>query len=316
MATIDKEIQILMLKGQKGDKGSSIDRIEKTATSGLVDTYTVYLSDGTTTTFQVTNGKDGEVTQEQLDDLAQDVATNTSNITTNTNNINALTNAVNTNTSNIATNTSNITKNAKGIDDLRTAKLYLHRIHLTGQTFNVYFELFDNTDTPLTNIGDIMLRDNNWLAQGIVRINGNDYTVRAISFEINLEASKVYLNIHYYYGLNDRYEQFDLDTTSITITDNNPKKLFDLSNYTSLNAPVISDELAEESDINYYYVKATNTNPTSLGVYYKTSTDTDYSSKSISPNATVILGTYAEGTQGTAYFKNAYVSSNIIEWNL
>lgn len=34
--------------------------IEKTATNGLVDTYTVYYTDGTTSTFEITNGKDGE----------------------------------------------------------------------------------------------------------------------------------------------------------------------------------------------------------------------------------------------------------------
>lgn len=33
--------------------------IEKTATDGLTDTYTVYYTDGTTSTFEVTNGADG-----------------------------------------------------------------------------------------------------------------------------------------------------------------------------------------------------------------------------------------------------------------
>lgn len=70
MATLDKEIEILMLKGQKGDTGSSISRIEKTATSGKVDTYTIYLTDGTTTTFQVTNG---EVTLEQFRTIVSEI---------------------------------------------------------------------------------------------------------------------------------------------------------------------------------------------------------------------------------------------------
>lgn len=39
--------------------GSSIASITKTATEGLVDTYTVTLTDGSTTNFTVTNGKDG-----------------------------------------------------------------------------------------------------------------------------------------------------------------------------------------------------------------------------------------------------------------
>lgn len=40
----------------KGEDGNNILRIDKTATSGLVDTYTITLTDGTTTTFNVTNG--------------------------------------------------------------------------------------------------------------------------------------------------------------------------------------------------------------------------------------------------------------------
>lgn len=41
----------------KGDKGNSVDHVEKTSTSGLVDTYTIYLTDGTIGgTFTVTNG--------------------------------------------------------------------------------------------------------------------------------------------------------------------------------------------------------------------------------------------------------------------
>ena len=40
----------------KGEAGGTISRIEKTATSGIVDTYTIYLNDGTSTTFEVTNG--------------------------------------------------------------------------------------------------------------------------------------------------------------------------------------------------------------------------------------------------------------------
>lgn len=44
-------------KGEKGDTGSSIQSIELTSTTGLVDTYTVTLTDGNTTTFTVTNAK-------------------------------------------------------------------------------------------------------------------------------------------------------------------------------------------------------------------------------------------------------------------
>ena len=46
--------------GEKGDTGNGIASITKTGTAGLVDTYTVTYTDGTTTTFTVTNGAKGD----------------------------------------------------------------------------------------------------------------------------------------------------------------------------------------------------------------------------------------------------------------
>ena len=49
----------------KGEDGNSISSIEKTSTSGLVDTYTITLSDGTIGgTFTVTNGTMGSFDDE------------------------------------------------------------------------------------------------------------------------------------------------------------------------------------------------------------------------------------------------------------
>lgn len=45
--------------GKDGEDGVSIQNIEKTSTSGSVDTYTITYSDGSTSTFKVTNGVDG-----------------------------------------------------------------------------------------------------------------------------------------------------------------------------------------------------------------------------------------------------------------
>ena len=50
-------VKTLMLKGQEGQ---SIKGIEKTSTSGLVDTYTITLTDGTMSTFTVKNGEKGD----------------------------------------------------------------------------------------------------------------------------------------------------------------------------------------------------------------------------------------------------------------
>lgn len=46
--------------GKDGKDGIGIKSIEKTNTEGLVDTYTITLTDDSTQTFTVTNGKDGE----------------------------------------------------------------------------------------------------------------------------------------------------------------------------------------------------------------------------------------------------------------
>jgi hypothetical protein len=49
----DVIFKTLMLKGEAG---GTISSIEKTSSVGVVDTYTITLNDGTTTTFEVTNG--------------------------------------------------------------------------------------------------------------------------------------------------------------------------------------------------------------------------------------------------------------------
>ncbi|MGN1373220.1 MAG: hypothetical protein ACI4VK_04130 [Candidatus Coproplasma sp.] len=45
--------------GEDGEDGRGIVKIEKTSTDGLVDTYTIYYTDDTTSTFTVTNGQNG-----------------------------------------------------------------------------------------------------------------------------------------------------------------------------------------------------------------------------------------------------------------
>lgn len=54
-------------KGDTGDTGNGIASVVKTATSGLVDTYTITYTDGTTATFDITNGKDGQDGQDGQD---------------------------------------------------------------------------------------------------------------------------------------------------------------------------------------------------------------------------------------------------------
>lgn len=79
----DGEFDFGIPKGDKGDKGNTgatgatgngIASITKTSTAGLVDTYTITFTDGTTTTFDVTNGQDGEVTEARLAEVLEDYA--------------------------------------------------------------------------------------------------------------------------------------------------------------------------------------------------------------------------------------------------
>lgn len=55
----DPIFHLYLPRSPQGETGNGIDRIEKTSTSGLVDTYTIYYTNGTTTTFTVTNGQSG-----------------------------------------------------------------------------------------------------------------------------------------------------------------------------------------------------------------------------------------------------------------
>ena len=49
-------------KGQKGDVGDpvKVSTVKKTSSNNGVDTYKITFSDGTYTTFKVTNGQDGD----------------------------------------------------------------------------------------------------------------------------------------------------------------------------------------------------------------------------------------------------------------
>lgn len=43
-------------QGPKGPTGNGIDRIEKTSTSGVIDTYTIYFTNGSTFNYEIVNG--------------------------------------------------------------------------------------------------------------------------------------------------------------------------------------------------------------------------------------------------------------------
>ena len=47
-------------QGTQGDAGNGVKSIVKTSTEGQIDTYTITFTDGSKTTFTVTNGANGE----------------------------------------------------------------------------------------------------------------------------------------------------------------------------------------------------------------------------------------------------------------
>lgn len=82
------------VQGPTGPEGTSIVMIEKTSTSGLVDTYTITMSNGATYTFDVTNGEgfnymgdwvsDNEYFKDDVVSYEKDGTTNTYILITNT----------------------------------------------------------------------------------------------------------------------------------------------------------------------------------------------------------------------------------------
>lgn len=75
-------LNFTLVKGDKGDVGSTgptgatgngIASITKTSSEGLVDTYTITYTDGTTSTFNITNGEDGETPLSEFNALKERV---------------------------------------------------------------------------------------------------------------------------------------------------------------------------------------------------------------------------------------------------
>ena len=72
--------KIVMLKGEQGNDGTTIKSVEKTASSGFVDTYTITLTDGSKFSYNITNGKDG-TTIKSVEKTASSGLTDTYTIT-------------------------------------------------------------------------------------------------------------------------------------------------------------------------------------------------------------------------------------------
>ena len=57
----NKNIQLFQIvQGPPGPSGNGILEIKKTSTSGLIDTYTIFFTNGTTFDYYITNGRNGD----------------------------------------------------------------------------------------------------------------------------------------------------------------------------------------------------------------------------------------------------------------
>lgn len=113
MAMIDKEIQLLMLKGEKGDPGIAGDYNELTNKPKINGVE--LLGNKTASDLGLASEADLNAAVADIATNAANIATNTTNISTNTANISANTANISANTANIATNTTNISTNTADI---------------------------------------------------------------------------------------------------------------------------------------------------------------------------------------------------------
>lgn len=151
-------VKTLMLKGQEGQ---SIKGIKKTGTSGLVDTYTITLTDGTTSTFTVTNGR--EVSSIEKTSTSGLVDTYTIKFNDGT------------------TSTFTIT-NGKDGDGLNNMQVDGRNLMRSTKTFKPNFGLNGASDTPIKDVDGfyyVSLRNTwaNYIYQEIDLILGQTYTV-------------------------------------------------------------------------------------------------------------------------------------------
>lgn len=72
-----QEIADIRMFIAKGADGVGIEKIEKTATAGLVDTYTITYTDGNISTFEVTNGSGGSAGNTTYDPTISGLASDT-----------------------------------------------------------------------------------------------------------------------------------------------------------------------------------------------------------------------------------------------
>lgn len=199
--------------GPTGATGNGIASITKTGTVGLVDTYTIAFTDGTSTTFTVTNGQDGS-SNVQWGDVTGTLANQTDLS-------NAL--AAKANNSNIATIEAGTTATqtySAGDNVLVGGQLYKVTDDIAvGETFTV------GTNVEAKTIGDQLSELNNGLMQKVVVLYFDKATTSgAFDIYLNTETDGIDANT-YDFIAQPRYGSTALNGYSMTLQIVNSNRL-------------------------------------------------------------------------------------------
>ena len=143
------------------DAGNGIASIEKTGTSGLVDTYTITYTDGTTTTFNVTNGQDGATGQTGAtgNGIASITKTGSSGL-------------VDTYTITFTDGTTYSYEVTNGANGQTT--LYKHNITISGETGFVGLIIINNSSTSINSLTSCLNALNNYNYALFIKITSSD----------------------------------------------------------------------------------------------------------------------------------------------
>ncbi len=247
-----------------------------------------------------------------IEALSERIDDNTSSIETNAININK-------NTNDITTNRTNITKNSTDLNAIKGINLYLHTIRIKSDSpkLDIQLSIYNDDETAFTSnniLSKFPVRNPDKLWCTGIYNHSSIGTIYSVTFW-NVMLS-IMISIEYFENGASSSATFTIDEmTNFTITDN-VTPMIRVLNYTGLDEPIVTEEITEEGDVNYYDVIVTNPHPTPLTLCYKESTETTYTNVTIAANGTYTIGNYVEGSSGTVYLTTGKRNSNVITWRL
>jgi len=207
-----------ILDGEKGDTGNGISNINKTSTSGLIDTYTISYTDAPSTTFNVTNGADGDdyvITQQDYNAIAgvveTDIQPTIQNIQNTANNANSTANIASGVASNANTTANTAKSIAEGANQALSYSNYSNMITafnaLSSTTYRVGQNIYINT----LEVPDL------WI--GSVESSSSTYTYTTDEAFITALETNGYVQVGY-------YKLSALETQKVDLTNYATKDMF------------------------------------------------------------------------------------------